>query len=353
VTRTITPDQARRLLVRGQRFDAASRRRRLPIVDVVREVGAIQAQEPRAAALGIRARLAGVTEAEVQAALYEERSIVRLWSLRGTLHWVPAEDARWIMRLLGPVAMARAKRRLAQLGVDDPKAQAAVRKVLADGPLTRHEVADAVRASGVRLSGDPQMPVHLVMHAVLEGDVIEVAPRGGKWAYALWEHWLEPDRRTFDRDAALAELARRHAHAHPPAGPEDFAAWSGLKMSDARRGFEQIAGELDEASVLGRSAWVPKGMKPAGRGSVRLLPAWDNFLLGHRNRALTVRPEHDGEVLPGGGVLRPSLTIDGMVAGGWRFEKGTPSVEPFAPLTQDAAAVDAEIDDILRFRAVG
>ena len=203
------------------------------MVDVVREVGAIQAQEPRAAALGVRARLAGVTEAEVRAALYEERSIVRLWSLRGTLHWVPAEDARWVMELLGPAAMARAARRFSQLGVDSPRAQAAVRKVLADGPLTRHEVAEAVRASGVRLSEDPQVPVHLVMHAVLEGDVIEVAPRDGKWAYALWEDWLERDSRPFDRDAALAELARRHAHAHPPAGPEDFAAVVGAQ--DGRR----------------------------------------------------------------------------------------------------------------------
>jgi hypothetical protein len=170
----------------------------------------------------------------------------------------------------------------------------------------------------------------------------------------LWDDWLERDPRPFDRGAALAELARRHANAHPPAGPEDFAAWSGLKMGDARRGFEQIAGDLDEVTVLGRSAWVPNGMKPARRGTVRLLPAWDNFLLGHRNRALTVRPEHDNEVLPGGGVLRPSLTIDGMVEGGWRFERGSPAVEPFEPLAPDAvAAVEAELDDVTRFRAAG
>jgi hypothetical protein len=326
----------------------------LPVTDAVREVGAIQAQEPRAAALGIRARVARTTEGDVKAALYEERSIVRLWSLRGTLHWVPAEDAAWLMRLLGPTAMARAKPRLAQLGVDDPKAQAAVRTVLADGPLTRHEIADAVRAAGVRLSDDPQMPVHLVMHAVLDGDVIEVAPRDGKWAYALWDDWLERDARPFDRDAALAELARRHAHSHPPAGPEDFAAWSGLKMGDARRAFEQIAGELDEVTVLGRRVWVSKGMKPARRGTVRLLPAWDNFLLGHRNRALTVRPEHDGEVLPGGGVLRPSLTIDGLVEGGWRFDRGKPAVHPFERLAPDeGSAVEAELEDVVRFRAAG
>ena len=123
-------------------------------------------------------------------------------------------------------------------------------------------------------------------------------------------------------------------------------------MGDARRGFELIAGELDEVSVLGRSAWVPRGMKPARRGTVRLLPAWDNFLLGHRNRALTVRPEHDGEVLPGGGVLRPSLVIDGMVEGGWRFDRGTPVVEPFEELRSgEASAVAAELEDVVRFRA--
>jgi hypothetical protein len=93
-------------------------------------------------------------------------------------------------------------------------------------------------------------------------------------------------------------------------------------------------------------------MRPARRGTVRLLPAWDNFLLGHRNRALTVRPEHDGEVLPGGGVLRPSLVIDGMVEGGWRFERGRPEVAPFEQLEPEAAgAVKAELEEVARFRA--
>ena len=82
--------------------------------------------------------------------------------------------------------------------------------------------------------------------------------------------------------------------------------------------------------------------------AVRLLPAFDGILLGHRDRALTVRPEHARAVLPGGGILRPTVLADGLVEGTWRFERGTPAVTPFDPPGPDVAA---EIADVVRFRA--
>ena len=160
--------------------------------------------------------------------------------------------------------------------------------------------------------------------------MIEAAARGREPTYALTDDWLAPAGPLPDRETALAELARRHARAHPPAGPEDLAAWSGLPMRDARAAFAAIAPELEEVEVLGRRAWIPRGLEPAPP-EVRLLPAFDGILLGHRDRALTVRPEHARAVLPGGGILRPTVLAGGLVEGTWRFQRGTPGGHAVRP----------------------
>jgi urease gamma subunit len=341
VPRTLPPDVARRLLARAQRLAAPEREDGAALPDLVRAVAGLQAQDAPAAALGIRARRAGSTRAEVDRAGFEDRSIVRAWVMRGTLHLIPAEDARWMLALLGPVGLARGRRRRAELGVNAPEAVAAVRAALADGPRTRHEVAGAVRASGVRLENHPQVPVHLIACAAQAGHVIEAGPGP---TYALIDDWLGPPRP--GPDDPLAELARRHAHAHPPSGPEDFATWSGLPMRDARRAYQRIAPELEEVAVLGRSAWVPKRLEPAPP-HVRLLPAFDGLLLGHRDRSLILRPEHDRAVRPGGGILSPTLIVDGQVEGTWRLERGRPTVTSFGA----APDYEDELADVVRFRA--
>jgi hypothetical protein len=306
----------------------------------VRAVVGIQAQDKNAASLGVRARLAGSTASGVDRALYEERTIARVWCMRGTLHLVAAEDVRWLVGLLGPVGLKRNRARIAEMGVDSDEALHAVRDALAEhGPLTRHELAAEAQARGIRLADDPQAPVHLVARAAMKGLVCEAAPRDGKPAYGLIDDWLgDLAGRHLDRDDALTELARRYVAAHAPAEPEDLAAWSGLGIRDARRGFE-LARVRDPEPI------------PVDR-TVRLLPAFDGILLGHRDRSLTVRPEHARAVLPGGGILRPTLMVDGLVEGTWRLDRGRPRVDPFAELPPDVAdAVEREAADVVRHRA--
>ena len=339
VPRTLPPDVARRLLARAQRLAGE---RHSSVSETVRAVGALQAQDAGAAALGIRARRAGTTRADVDAARFEERSVARTWVMRGTLHLIPAEDARWMVWLLGPVGLRKSAKRIAELRVGLPEAVAAARAALADGPKTRRELADAVRAAGVRLPDDPQVPAWLAGVVALQGEIIE----GRANEFVLVDDWLGPAGPLPDRDEAMAELARRHAHAHPPSAPEDFAIWSGLGIRDARRAYERIAPELDEVEVLGRRAWVPRGLEPAPP-HVRLLPAFDSLLLGHRDRSLIVRPEHDRAVRPGGGILSATLVVDGRVEGTWRLERGRPKVTPFGGAPDYAD----EVADVGRFRA--
>jgi hypothetical protein len=348
----LTGDAARALLARGQRLTEPERSDGAPVDAVVRAVVGVQAQERGAGALGVRARLAGASLSDVVGAVEEDRSVVRLWCMRGTLHYVAAADAGWLMALLGPVALARARKRLAGLGVGGDDAVAVVRDVLAErSMLTRQEIADAARERGFEFADDPQAPVHLVMRAVLAGEVVEAGWRGGKPVHALWGDWL-PDVPVDSaaRDDLLARLARRYLAAHAPAGPEDLAAWSGLRVPEARRAFELLGAEAEPVAAAGRSAFVAHGTDLAGgEAGVRLLPAWDGLLLCHRDRALTVGPDVPAKVVANGGVLRPTLVVDGRVAGIWRLDRGTPAIEPFGPVP--AGAVEREAADVVRFRS--
>ena len=329
--RTLPPDLARGLLARAQRLAGAPQS---SVVDVVRAVAALQAQDAAAAALGIRARRPGSTLADVEAARFEERSVARTWVMRGTLHLIPAEDARWMVALLGPIGLKKSARRIAELGVAD--ARPAVRAALADGPLTRRALADAVRAAGVRLPDHPQVPAWLTGVAALQGEIIEGPDR----RFVRFDDWLGPSPEPSD---PVVELARRHAHAHPPSAPEDFAAWSGLGLREARRAYADL--DLEEVEVLGRRAWVPRGLEPAPP-HVRLLPMFDSLLLGHRDRTLIVREEHARAVMPGGGILAATLVVDGRVEGTWKLDRGRPVVTAFG-----AFDYEAEVEDVVRFRA--
>ena len=122
VPRTLPSDLARGLLVRAQRLGGPEREDGASVAEVVRLVGGLQAQDAPAAALGVRARLAGATASAVDHARFEARSVARIWCMRGTLHLVPAEDARWMVALLGPVGLARGRRRREQMGVVSPEA---------------------------------------------------------------------------------------------------------------------------------------------------------------------------------------------------------------------------------------
>jgi hypothetical protein len=298
----------------------------------------LQAQDAGAAALGVRARRPGSTLAEVEAARFEERSVARTWVMRGTLHLIPAEDARWMVALLGPIGLRKSARRIAELGVGTEEVAAAVRAVLADGPLTRRELADAVRARGVRLPDHPQVPAWLSGVVALRGEIIE----GPADRFVLFDDWLGPFPEPAD---PVVELARRHAHAHPPAGPEDFAVWSGLPVREARRAYGEL--DLEEVEVLGRTAFVPGGLEPAPP-HVRLLPRFDGWLLGHRDRSLIMREEHDKAVRPGGGILAATLVVNGLIEGTWRLDRGgRPDVTPFAAPPD----LSAEVGDVVRFRA--
>ena len=231
-------DRLRLLRMRAQRLLG---RRPRDVGAVVRGVGGLQAQDTPASRLAVRVRSAGLDEAAVRRACNRDRSVVRTWVMRGTLHMVAAEDVGWLVGLLGPRFAAGNRRRRLQLGLDDRLCERALEvlpAVLAGGPLSRAELVRGLAAKGVRIDPGGQAPAHLVGLAALRGLICRGPDLDGDEAsYVLLEDWVGPAggrRGVLGGDDALAELARRYLGGHGPAAPEDLAAWSGLALGRAR-----------------------------------------------------------------------------------------------------------------------
>jgi len=309
----------------------------------------------------MRARSTGLDPGTITRALNVERSIVRTWLMRGTLHVVAAEDVRWLLHLLGPVFARAGSARHAQLGLDDDlkaRGVATIRKILtAAGPLTRHELVNRLRSRHPALDPKTQAPIHLIGLAALQG-ILCVGPErnDGESTYVLLDDWV-PKARLPSAAAALAELARRYFAAYGPATIEDLRAWSGLPMRDARAA---VAGAgLAEVVIEGGPGYVPKQdlqLKATPlKTDVRLLPAFDTYLLGYRRRDLAVPQLLRRRLQRGGGWIHPAVVVNGRAVAAWSMRKsgargGQITVERFAILGSPVrAGVEVEVDSIGRF----
>jgi hypothetical protein len=357
MTRSLTDDQARRLRLRSQRLTGE---RPTGVHEVVRVMGGIQAQDTAASRLAVRPRGAGLDALAVRQACDRDRSVVRTWAMRGTLHMVTAEDLGWLVALLGPGFAAANRRRRRQLGLDDDTCDRGLRaigKVLAGGPLPRAELVSRLAREGVVVDPRSQAPAHLVAYAAMRGLVCRGPDLDGdEPTYVLLEDWVGDRPVPPDPEAALAELTRRYLGAHGPAAPADLAAWAGIAAGRARRGFQLVAGELVEVRAAGAPAWTLRGAtlprQGRGRPSVRLLYRFDDYLLGWRGRDLVLSPRFARRIQAGGGWIHPAVVVDGRVVGTWRLASGAGgrlTVEPFEPLDGALPGLEAETADLGRF----
>ncbi|MEA2500281.1 MAG: hypothetical protein QOD01_392 [Actinomycetota bacterium] len=314
---------------------------------VASAVAGIQAQDITAAAMSIRARSPDLALAGLRRAVWEDRSLVLTWSMRGTRHLHPAADLRWLLAVFGPV-FGRPGRRAEQLGIAGAAgdhAVAALRGALAaEGMLTRSEVKGRLAAVGVDVSG--QAPVHVLRRAALEGVLCVLPDPHGPERYVLLDDWVPPAGLP-SREEALGMLASRYVGAFGPATLQDFRVWSGLPAAQAELGWAATAGQAEQA---GQAPDLPA---PPARCPVRLTGGFDALLLGYADRSLHLAPEHARRVNTGGGLVKPLVLDDGVVVATWRYVRGatdTIEVGPFHPLPGRAVrGIEREVREIGAF----
>lgn len=323
-----------------------------PLPDSVAVAGrllAVQAQDPRGVRLAVRARTAGTAASDVDRALGEERSVVIDWLNRGTLHLVRSEDHAWLHALTTPPLLTANRRRLSQEGVgeeESERALARIERALADeGPLTRAELRERLDAEGIPTAG--QALVHLLYLATLRGVAVRGPVAGRDQAFVLARDWLGPAPR-FDREVALAELARRYLAGHAPADDRDLARWAGLPLRDSRAGLEAIAGELlqREDGLLELRVQPPPRPLPGPL----LLGAFDPLLLGWRSREDVIGPHR--RLVTNNGIFRPFALVGGRAVATWGYAAGKVTLKPLEPLAaRDERALAADAAAVERFLA--
>jgi len=322
--------------------------------EIARLSAGVQDQDQHAGRLHFRARHRTLTGAEVDRARTEERSLLRCWVMRKTVHLIASEDAAWLLPLYAERFEADARRRLGQLGVDTRTQNCGlklVEKALADeGPLTREQLKERLVERNVVL--DAGQSLHMVHLLTATGAACFGPDSGRRICLIRTEDWLgkQPPH---DREQALGELARRYFTAFGPATEDDFAYWSGLRVGEVRAGLGRVASELAEIELDGARAWQPKRrprLPPAGQ--LRLLPRFDTYLLGYRSRAHALSREREREINAGGGIIHAAIVQDGRVIGawGWRLGAGRMEIElrPFERLSGDQRReIDTEIADTM------
>jgi hypothetical protein len=295
--------------------------------EAVRWMLAMQGQDYPGAkwSAGLRSK---ATEAEVEAA-FDAGEIVRSWPMRGTLHVTAADDLPWMLSLTAERSMKGADRRREIVGITlgelERARELAVEALPGRTALTRKSLLDAITAGGVSTAG--QRGYHILWFLAQSGTLVLGPTSGREQTYARLEAWV-PNPRRLDPDEALGELASRYFRSHGPASVNDLVRWSGLTVREIKRGIAVAGAALTTLEVEGTHLLVGAESLDAGDDApVLLLPGFDEYVLGYRDRSAMLAPERFDAIVPGGnGMFKATIVVDGEIVGTWGRKTGAKGV---------------------------
>lgn len=289
-------------------------------MDVIRSLGAVQAQDFAGSKWALGQRVAGVTDASIDA-LYDDGAFLRTHVLRPTWHYVTPEDIRWMLALTGPrvtAMMASYNRKLELTPPVFRRSNDAIARALEGGKhLTRAELREPLARAGIVAT--TQRLGHLMGQAELDAVICSGPRRGKQFTYALLDERVRATRPR-DRDECLGDLTLRYFSHRGPATASDMAWWSGLTMADVRRGIAIVGKELTQVGVADRVCWIRSGQRAVPkRPSAHLLPNYDEYFIGLRDRSAIGRRVGGSRLATGGDALvTHTAFIDGQLVGGWK-----------------------------------
>jgi hypothetical protein len=312
--------------------------------EVVRQLGAVQAQDYPGAKWALGQRTVDATDADVEREFTAGR-FLRTHVLRPTWHFVAPEDLRWMLALSAPrvrAAMASYNRQLEITNTVVAASNRALTKALAGGHhLTRAELANHLGTARIgAVSG--QRLAHLMMEAELDAVITSGPRRGRQFTYALLEERVPVPRakQPADRDESLQMLAVRYFRTRGPASLHDFAWWSGLTMGDVRRAVDIAGRALTPLERSGVTYWLGSDQAPPAprKATAHLLPNYDEYFIGYRDRsAIGERIRSVAHVTGGSALIAHVIAVSGQLVGGWKaVESGgrvVVSLDVVTPLT--------------------
>jgi hypothetical protein len=325
--------------------------------EVVAGLGAVQAQDYLGALWAVGLRTPGATEQTIEQAL-AEKTIVRTWPMRGTIHFVAAADVRWMLELLAPRVVQRSTRRRTQLGLDESIITASA-KVIAGAlqggkQLPRNTIYELLERANI--ATDSSRGLH-ILGRLAHDRLLCFGTRAGKQpTFALLDEWV-PGAQSLPRDEALATLALRYFAGHGPATVQDFMWWSGLTTAEAKAGLAAVGARLEHERIGVQDYYFAQDLTAAAirPHDAFLLPPFDEFLVGYRDRSVALDPQYNALIVPGGnGIFNPIIVIGGRVVGTWKraFKKESVvlTFRPFAAFTEaQASAIAAAAQRYARF----
>ncbi|WP_028775944.1 winged helix DNA-binding domain-containing protein [Shimazuella kribbensis] len=303
-------------------------------LEVVKWFGAVQAQDYKPSLWGIGLRFKQSSMKKIEMAI-EEKHILRTWPMRNTIHFVPAKDAAWMLKLLTPRASARAANVYRKAGLDESiflKSIDIVIKALQGGKyLTRKELYRALEVAGIQTSN--ARGVHIIGQLAYRG-LICFGPRSGKQpTFVLLDEWVT-DSVQLEGAQALAEITRRYFNSHGPATIQDFAWWSGLSLGEAKRGLQYIQNELRSETIDGMTHWfAPITTDIDGEDNVvHVLPMYDEFTVAYKHRSLFLPIKNQKDT--NNGISRV-IVRNGHIVGKWDQVQKKDQIKVFLSLFVD------------------
>jgi len=286
--------------------------------EVVKYLGAVQAQDYAGAKWAIGLRLKKSSDAMIDKAM-ANGSIIRTHVLRPTWHFISPEDARWMIDLTAPRINAQAGTWFRKLELDAnvfKQSNDALAKALAGGKqLDRAAVMGVLNEAGVKT--DDLRFIHLLMRAELDKVICSGGRKGKQFTYALFDDRV-PASGNFDKDESLAKLAERYFSSRGPATLPDFTWWSGLSATEAKRGLEMIKPKLASLEIAGLQYWLAKDQQDiTGKSPVaHLLPAYDEFAVAYKDRTAIINPKYLTQARYV--IFDPSIVVNNQVVGTWK-----------------------------------
>ena len=319
--------------------------------DAVGWLTALQAQDYPGAITSIALRAKERTRKGVEEAM-NAGTIVRSWPMRGTLHFVLAEDLGWMLELTAERMLKGAAARRAALDIDAKgieRAGAVARRLLEGGHrVGRSGLIQAWDEAGVETKA--QRSYHLIWHLAQSGVLCFGPTNGTEQEIVLVDEWV-PKPRVLERDEALGEWALRYFRSHGPATAKDFAWWTKLTMKDVRTGLAAVGAQLQRIEVDGTEYFMdPRTPDLLGAyrheaGGAFLLPGFDEYMLGYQDRSAALPGEWAERIIPGNnGMFQPTVIAQGRVVGTWkRTGRGAKQTLNATAFTEFAEAVESDL----------